>query len=961
MRRIAAWMFVGAVLAWPGAVSAQEASLTGTLTDSTGGVLPGVTVVAQEDSTGNVFLGVSDGAGTYRVLVRIGTYTLTAELPGFTTVVQTGVQLLVGQQVVVDMVLAPSALQETVTVTGEAPLLDTTQSNLGGNIDPRQMQDLPLLGRNWVSLATLAPGNRSNGVAENGAPVVGTSRRDFQINVDGQQVTSNLTGSTAQPRISRDAIAEFEFVSSRFDATQGRSSGVQVNAVTKSGTNTFVGTASGYFRHDSLNSADPISGDVLPYQQQQFAGTYGGPIVTDRAHFFGYYEYDRNPATVGFNTAYDSFNFPLTSNRLTNLGGMRVDYQVSPQTRFMVKGTIFRTKIPFTNASGSNNHPASMYENKTNMAGTAATLTQVLGDSTVNEFKAGWQSLYYTRENYTTWPDHPAASQGITTGSPRISFVGFAISGNANQPQYLGHNYYPFRDDLSFSFNASGRHDIRMGGEYIYYDHRMQNVRNGMGVIDARRGRAPSNLEELFPVWDQPATWNLDGISHLVRRYTIGIGEFEYDQVRHVAAGWFQDDWSASDRLTLNLGVRWDSAIGVFANEQSIEPWLEANRPGESFNFAPRLGFAYSVNDQTVVRGGGGLYYGEVLNNISSFTKSYGNTVQVQLENDGRPDFASNPFNGPIPTFAQARTRLCTVNDVPGCLRPFGTTLAPPPEYAHIPYSYQGSIGVSRQIGNTAAFDVDYVYTGARNERFGQGHQPQFNMNTTFNPDTGINYPFSDISRRFNPQWAVVQYEVFQRRSNYHALQTGLQKRFSNRWQGSVTYTMARLEDSDPLPISGFEQVNFAVPGDLGGEYGVAETNQKHRAVFNGILDVGRGFQVTGLYQYGSGVHYDNYYGGDPRDTGRSNSRLRPDGTIVPRNSLVGDPIHRVDLRLQQRVPLGSRVSATGMFEIFNLFNHENYGRYTINESNRRYAQPRRVTNVAYLPRMMQLGFRLEF
>jgi len=496
----------------------------------------------------------------------------------------------------------------------------------------------------------------------------------------------------------------------------------------------------------------------------------------------------------------------------------------------------------------------------------------------------------------------------------------------------------------------------------------MQNVRNGMGVIDAQRGRAPSNLEELFPVWDKPATWNLDGISHLVRRYTMGIGEFAYGQNRHVAAGWFQDDWTVSDRLTLNLGIRWDSAIGVFANEQSIEPWLQANRPGEAFNLAPRFGFAYSVDDQTVVRGGGGLYYGEVLNNISSFTKSYGNTVQVQLENDGRPDFASNPFNGPIPSFSEAKQLLCTVNDVAGCLRPFGTTLAPPPEYAHIPYSYQGSIGVSRQIGNSAALDVDYVYTGGRNERFGQGHQPQFNMNTTFDPSTGLNYPFSDISKRANPQWAVVQWEVFQRRSNYHALQTALQKRFSNRWQGSATYTMARLEDSDPLPISGFNQVTFPVPGDLGGEYGVAETNQKHRAVFNAILDVGRGFQVTGLYQYGSGVHFDNYYGGDPRDTGRSNSRLRgkdtadgKKGTIVARNSLVGSPIHRVDVRFQQRIPLGSRVSATGMFEVFNVLNHDNFGNYTINESNKRYGLPRRVTNVAYQPRMMQLGFRLEF
>ena len=961
MGRVAAWMFVVAVLAWPGAAYAQEAELIGTLTDSTGGVLPGVTVVAQEDATGNVFLGVTDGAGAYRVAVRIGTYTLTAELSGFTTVVQTGVTVLVGQAAEVNMVLAPSTLEETVTVTGEAPLVNTTQSEMGGNIDARQVQDLPVLGRNWANLATLAPGNRTNATSDGGDPVAGTSRRDFQINVDGQQVTSNLTGSTSQPRISRDAVAEFQFVSSRFDATQGRSSGVQVNAVTKSGTNIFSGTTSAYFRHDNLNAADFISGNVLPYEQQQIVGTLGGPIITDRMHFFGYYEYDRNPSTRGFVTRYDSFNFLVESNRRTNLGGARVDFQLSPQTRLMVKGTLFDAKIPFDGATGANNHPASLYENFTSMGGTTMSLTQVLGNSAVNEFRAGWQSLYYTRENYTNWPEHPAASQGITTGSPRISFVGFAISGNTNQPQYLGHNYFPIRNDLSFSFNARGRHDIKIGGEYIYYDHRMQNVRNGMGVIDARRGRAPANIEELIPVWDQPSTWNLDAISPLVRRYTIGIGDFEYEQVRHVAAGWFQDDWSVNDRLTLNLGLRWDSAIGVFANQQAIEPWLQANRPGEKFNFAPRFGFAYSVDDRTVVRGGGGIYYGEVLNNISSFTLSYGNTVQVQIENDGRPDFASNPFNGPVPSYAEAQQLLCTVNDVPGCLRPFGTTLAPPPQWAHIPHSYQGSIGLQRQVGDVMAFEVDYVYTGGRNERFGQGHQPQFNMNTTFDPSTGINYPFSDISRRANPQWGVVQWELFDRRSNYHGLQTAVRKRFSDRWQGSATYTLGYLQDSDPLPLSGFDQVNFSVPGDLGGQYGVAETDQRHRAVFNGIVDVGRGFQVSGLYQYGSGETFDNYYGGDPRDTGRSNSRLRPDGTIVPRNSLVGRQIHRVDLRLQQRVPLGPRASATAMFEVFNLFNYENYGLYTINESNRNYGNPRRSSNVAYLPRMIQLGFRLDF
>jgi hypothetical protein len=964
MRRqsLAAVLMTLAALLVPAAAGhAQEAALGGTVADATGGVLPGVTVTAVHEATGNVFTAVTDGTGAYRIPARAGAYRVTAELSGFTTVTRTGVELLVGQLVAVNFQMTISTVQESVTVTGEAPLVDTTTSSLAGNIDPRQMQDLPVLGRNWIDLVTLAPGSRANAVSEQGEPVAGTSRRDFQINLDGQQVTSNLTPTASQPRISRDAIAEFQFVSSRFDATQGRSSGVQVNAITKSGTNTFAGSLSGYFRHDSLNAADPIARSVLPYSQQQVSSTYGGPIVRDRFHFFGYYEYDRNPATVGFETPYTSFNFALTSLRRVDLAGVRLDYQLSPQLRFMMRGNLYNRDIPYEGAGGATNHPASMFDNITRMKGVNTSLTQVLGSRAVNEVKAGWQSLYYDNVNYTEWAQHPAAPQGITRGSPRITFVGYSIAGNANQPQYLGQDLYSLRDDLSASFTARGRHDVKIGGEYLFADYRMLNTRNGMGVIDAQGGRPPANLEQLFPVWDDASTWNLNAISPLVRRYTVGIGNFLYNQKRHTAAAWVQDDWTLTPRLTLNLGVRWDSAFGVFANEAVLRPWLEADRPGEPVNLAPRLGFAYSLDDRTVVRGGAGLYFGEVLNNISSFTLSYANTVQIELENDGRPDFASNPFNGPFPTFEQAQRRMCPANPAPGCLRPFAMTIAPPPAWAAIPYSYQTSIGVQRQIGAQTAVEADYVYTGGRKERYGQGHNPQFNMNLTYDPATGINYRFNDITRRVDPNWGVVQWELFARRSNYHALQTSLTRRMSNRWQGSASYTLGALRDDDPMPLQGFDQVRFAVPADLGGEYSLAETDQRHRFVFNGLWDAGFGFQVSGLYFFGSGDRYPNYYGGDPRNTGRANSRLRPDATIVPRNSFVAEPIHRIDARVQRRFPLGSRAAISGIFEVFNLFNRENYGSYTVVESNRQYGLPVRSTNVAYQPRMIQLGFRATF
>ena len=248
-----AWGFVRrvllivAVVLLPVAVFAQEAVVTGTVTDSTGAVLPGVTVTASNDATGNTFVGVSDERGVYRVPVRIGTYQITAQLQGFSTAARAGVQLLVGQTATLNLQLAPSAVQETVTVTGEAPLIDLKGSSLGGNIDPRQVAELPVNGRNWIGLALTAPGSRTQaGAIGNAAQTPlpdrnGGEAREFQLNVDGQQVSADI-GTGGQAKFSADSIAEFQFIANRFDATMGRSTGVQVNAVTKSGSNLLSGS-----------------------------------------------------------------------------------------------------------------------------------------------------------------------------------------------------------------------------------------------------------------------------------------------------------------------------------------------------------------------------------------------------------------------------------------------------------------------------------------------------------------------------------------------------------------------------------------------------------------------------------------------------------------------------------------------------------------------------------------------
>src|SRR5919198_986324 len=308
----------------------QEATFTGTATDSTGGVLPGVTITATHEATGNIFTTVTDERGEFRMPVRVGAYAIKAELSGFSTVNRT-VQILIGQTATVDMQLAPSTVQETVTVTGEAPLVDTRGSTVAANIDPRQVEQLPLNGRNWMDLTLLAPGARRN----EGGGMAQFRQGYAQTNVDGQQITINYHSQTdsEQPGFSRDAIAEFEVVANRFDATQGRSQGMIVNAITKSGTNVLAGSLGGYFRDDKFNSADFIQHKVLPYSNQQVSTTLGGPIKKDRIPFFGAYEFEREPKTYAYSSPYAFFNinqqFPTKTHKV--LG--RIDYQFTPQSR----------------------------------------------------------------------------------------------------------------------------------------------------------------------------------------------------------------------------------------------------------------------------------------------------------------------------------------------------------------------------------------------------------------------------------------------------------------------------------------------------------------------------------------------------------------------------------------------------------------------------------------------------
>jgi Carboxypeptidase regulatory-like domain/TonB dependent receptor len=935
--------------------SAQEAALTGTVTDATGGVLPGVTVTAVHEATGNTFVGVTDGGGIFRIPARIGTYRITAELSGFNTVSRSGVTLQVGQTAAVNVQMAVSTLQETVTVTGEAPLIDVNTSVVGGNIDQLQMQELPIQGRDWTSLALLAPGNRTTVMG--GTPVQDRADvREYQMNVDGQQVTQTM-GIGGQPLYSRDAIAEFQFISNRFDATQGRSSGVQVNAVSKSGTNMVSGLFSGTFRDSDWNAEDHVLNQVVPFSNQQVSVAIGGPIVLDRLHYFGNYEYDRTPRTSIWNTPFPAFNITLSDKQIKHIVGGRIDYQLSPSVRIMGKVSGASDDEPFGIGSASQ-HPASTNSQDRDNHEYLGQYTHVLSNRAVNELKGGFAEWNVLQGNLTNWSNHWARDIGVTDGHPRIQMVGLTIAGNQNAPRIRDQNMYSVRDDFTLSYEARGRHDLKAGAEYLFMHELTRNCRNCMGQIDARNGTIPvAVMESIFPDPFNADTWRLDLLAPYTRRFTLGISDTfrtPFDVPR--TAAWVQDDWRISNSLTLNLGLRYDLIWNAWANDANVPPILSPGRPQDTDNIQPRLGFAYQVDDRTVIRGGVGRYYGDILTNLQMWTYGNESIASVEVNNDGRPNFPSNPFNGPKPTAAQAFANFCDVNNRPGCLTRGLQELAPPPPYDNVQNSWQTSIGFQRQIGSVSAIEVDYVFNGSRDEKIIMD-----NVNVGYNPVTGVNFPYSVASTRPYPLMGIISVTPYTGWSNYHAVQSAFTKRFSNRWQGSVTYTLGVIRNAESNPMSGARIVDFPVAPDLGNDYTLAETDQRHRVVFNGIAQLPYGLQLSGVYFYGSGERMGVNNGQDLRNLGAGPQRLRADGSIIERNPFVGDPIHRVDFRVQERIPLPGSMSIDGIFEVFNLFDRANFGSYTLDESSRAFGQPEQNANLAYAPRTLQLGFRVSF
>jgi hypothetical protein len=927
------------------------AELSGIVTDDSGGVLPGVTVTVTQVGTKNQRSDVTQASGTYFLAgLEPGVYEIRFELVGFTPVVFESTRLAIGQSQRVDTKLTVATIEETVRVVGEAPIVDTTKSTLSGRISQTQVEELPVNGRNWLNFAALAPGVKGD-VGQNPQAGVGRGQIGSKVFVDG---ASTQTASTVgvQTEVSKDVIGEFEVLTNRFDAQLGHAGSVIINAVTKSGTDAFSGSAFYYFRDRELNARDFFTGIKEPYRNQQFGGTTGGPIKRGMTRFFTSYERQAEPTTKSANTGFPSLDRPVDADDTKNLGFWRVDHNFTTNHRVTIRQNYYDRNQPYTNTGGAIVPSASTNFNIKTWR-TNGGVNSVFGSRLVNQLQFNYtdSEQFFSRSECGYAP--------ATGDCPTHTFPSVRIGPQPNVGFEL-HNWLTIRSDATYFFEKKGSHNVKFGGE-ITTGHVIiffPNATNGVFFYNSN----PPNLATCCEGSNQ-RTWDVSQFP-IPARYNVGLGDFQTKAPNDIYGLYLQDDWTVG-RVTLNLGVRYDLEVGSLANDQS--GLTVAPAENDTDNVQPRLGFAWDVTGtgRTVVRGGGGKYYDQVYLNLTynQLLQNSGKNVNVTLFNTNNdPTFADDPLRGQGFDELQSLGGLRNVSRIQ--------------RGAEQPHTWSGSIGVAQQVASTLAISADYVYQKSdallvnidSNLACCLANGFPVPVNSGTYPELG---GFVQGVGRPNPNFGTITDYTFQGRAVYHGLQVGVTKRMAQNYQLGLTYLLSKNDDT---------ATTLNNPFDLEADYGRSSQDQRHRLTANWVVRLPYAFNFNGIFYAASGqaigattggidINGDVATAGD-RPTCGLDARFAPgcaalgipNGQVIPRNPLRSEAVARFDVRLSRTFAFGT-VRVEPLFEVFNLFNRRNYdpGAYQTSLANVRFGQEGRSSSLPYQPRQIQVGGRLTF
>ena len=936
---------VGALGLLPCPVAAQSqaagGAIEGTVTDQSGGVLPGVTVTVRNTATGVTRETTTDATGLYRApLLPVGPYEVTAALAGFSTTKRPNLQLSIGSTLTADIQMKVSGAQEEVTVTAEVPVIEPARTHQATTVGAVAVANLPVNGRNFIDFALTTPGvtrdTRGGDISFAGLRGVLNS-----LVIDGADNNNTFFGQTlgrtgsgrAPYQFSQDAVAEFQVNRNAYSAEYGRAGGAVINVVTKSGTNDFHGSAFEFFRDKSLNAntwankiANPIRARA-PFRIHQFGGSLGGPIQKDKAFFFLSYDGQRRdlpntltpltvtvpPAILGssdpsvqaglgiINTAYHDYT--LTRNQDVFLG--KIDYQFNPKHRLSVRynhQNFTGGNNESTGATSAEEHTGNSLVHTRSLNGV---LTSVFSSTFFNELRAQWGKDEEPGEANTNNPEVTAREAGTTV-------------------LIFGRNFFSPRETTIKRFQVAdavtwirGAHSLK-GGFDLNFD----------------------NIFNFFP-GNFGGRYTFSSIASLGRGLPNGSGENYQQAFAGVGttgpethpdlkeyAVFLQDEWKASRKLTVSFGLRYDLQDIAQPDVRNPDPQLAAAGIDTSFihvdknNFAPRLGFSFAPNAQTVIRGGYGLFYGRTPS-IMIGTAHSGNAINVQ----------TITFTGAlVPKYPAVFTTIPT-----GAALPRPSIQFFDPDFEN-PEVHQASLGVERALRADVSVAVSYMYVAGRKLALSRDFNVGDPVPTaipiqgggSLTVDRFPTRPFSNFDR-------LVRFESTGR-SNYNGATVEVKKRFGGRFLGNFAYTLSEVKDNNPdsvnVVLGGGDDTRFpSNPVDRDADYANGQNDVRHRLVFSGYWNIdyfkdSGGFAKVLLNDWSlswiataySGYPYSERIVNDANNDGNRNNDLVPGS----RDSHRLPWTKNIDMRLSRHVPLGKQVKLELIAEAFNLLNTTN-------------------------------------
>jgi len=599
---VAAALFLSVVSAFGQFATAE---FNGSVLDQSGAVLPGATITATEESTGLARATVTSDTGRFVLpAMQPGRYTVRAELSGFQSQNRTGITIVIGQAITLNFSLPIGTLQDSVTVTGEPPLVEVTQTTLGASMTRDDIERLPTQGREMLSLMQMIPGLTPQLDAGNfEGTTYSANGRESQSNlflVDGVHNKDDRGGAFTQVTMTIDAFAEYNVMTHDYGAEYGGASGVIVNAVTKSGTNEFHGSGYYYGQDDRFNSTNyftKVEGREKPESGNDIIGaSIGGPILRNKAFFF--FNSERQWLADALDLKFPAEAAPLARSftdiydvNLTKYFA-RLDYQVTSNHNVGFR-TIWNPNDGIgENAEAEGSLPENFRYETARETINSANWTAVFGSRMLNEFKVSTTTEHLRQAardiyggDFSNDPFDPKTHEITGLGGrdpldfgPQQQHPSYRAGPRAGTS---GHYWTTLVLSEQFTFTP-GNHTWRFGVETGDYGGTTFTAPAGTG---GPFGQFNFLTDRPFNPAD-PFTYP--------SRFRIRLGDMFFDVDDWRTSAYVSDKWRATDRLTLNLGVRYDYATIV---------------PDSKDAFAPRFGVAYAASERMVFRGGIGKFY----------------------------------------------------------------------------------------------------------------------------------------------------------------------------------------------------------------------------------------------------------------------------------------------------------------------------------------------------------------